>query len=204
MNFEHLSLHELNDQVTKNLIGKHFEMLTNEFIENLQVFPCLYEEQNLQKITIENNRYIEDDEMHIIYDNIPHSNFNYLPNNFNIKNHLSRILCYYQKEWLYNHIIIGKLIEFDIFFYIVQEVDYEHFPNYTSVLFYTNSLHDLVSNCINYDIKYEILNDLNIMHYKQVNEVNEQSEVNVLEQMNGVEQLNKVNNLSNIFKNLTM
>jgi hypothetical protein len=177
MDLDHLSLHQLNEEVTKNLIGTHFEMLNNEFIENLQVFPYLHEPNHVHKITINYNNNEMDisnneehyqhgkhNDMHLIYDTCnkitgQENNFNFLPENFNIKNHLSRILCYYKKEWVYNHIIIGKLIEFDIYFYIVQEVDYEHFPTYTSLLFYTNSLYELVCGCINYSVKVEILQD---------------------------------------------
>lgn len=200
MDLDHLSLHQLNEEVTKNLIGTHFEMLNNEFIENLQVFPYLHEPNHVHKITINyNNNEMdisnneEHDEMHLIYDNIPQeNNFNFLPENFNIKNHLSRILSYYKKEYLYNHIIIGKLIEFDIYFYIVQEVDYEHFPTYTSLLFYTNSLYELVCSCINYNTKVEILQD-KLNEHCEVNEFNKNCEAQTVN-----------DELSNVFDNLNV
>ena len=199
MDLDHLSLHQLNEEVTKNLTCNytHFDLLTQPFIENLQVFPYLHENNHVKKITINYNvneqqqmnisNEDEHDDMHLTYDTcnkITGQENNFLPENFNIKNHLSRILCYYKQEWLYNDIIIGKLIEFDIYFYIFKEVNYEDFPIHTSLLFYTNSLYELVCGCINYNVKVAVL------QYK----LNERCEAQAVNEYN----------LSNIFENLNV
>lgn len=141
-----LNVKELNEKVIKELNGNYtfFELLNPYFIQQLNIHNyCLHTKVN--------------------------NGSSYLPLNFNIKNHLNRIICYFKKDYLYNNIIIGKLIEYDIFFYIVQNVDYEHFPEHINTLFYTYSLEELVCYFINYDTKIEILNliYLNKNEYKE-------------------------------------
>jgi hypothetical protein len=136
---DQISLNEINEKVIKELKGNYtyFDILNEIFIEQLEIFPI--------------HTYFKS----ISYDTYTSSLF--LPEKFNIKNHLDRILIYFKKDYLYNCIIIGKLIEFDIYIYIVRHVDYEEQQQYTSILFYTYSLEELVYNFIKYETKIQLL-----------------------------------------------
>jgi hypothetical protein len=76
--------------------------------------------------------------------------------NNEIKWHIQEIEVLFRKENGNNLIIIGKLLHFDIYLFIVQEI-YEN--NYSNILYYHENLEYLISNFINDNQKLEIIKE---------------------------------------------
>lgn len=72
--------------------------------------------------------------------------------------HLAK--CVYSKEYLYSTVIVGKIEESSLFFYVNDTVNFEEIPDKYSTFYSCCSLEKLIKYFIPYEIKLFILYEL--------------------------------------------